>query len=77
MEKEDIDYVKLCAEQEADKAYICLEELLNTLRLLRYENTERYKTLSAAFVELSIIVQHGIEVFEHNNDENSEKDWWG
>lgn len=76
MEKEDIDFVRFCAQNEAEKAYICLDELLNTLRLLHYEHTEKYKEISAAFVALNLITRYGIEVFEinayeleHNNSE--------
>ena len=76
--EEDIDYLKHCAIQEADKAYIALDDYLNTLRILHYEHTEKYKTLSAAFVALSIITRYGIEVFEINADEHEhkEKEWW-
>ena len=78
MEKEDIDFVRFCAQNEADKAYVTLDELLNTLRLLHYEHTEKYKEISAAFVALSIITRYGIEVFENNTyeHEHKEKEWW-
>jgi len=76
--EEDIEYVKYCATQEADKAYVTMNELLISLRLLGYQHTEKYKTLSEAFVALSLITRHGIEVFEINTDEHEhkEKEWW-
>ena len=76
--EEDIEYVRYCATQEADKTYESLNNLLNTLRIFHYEHTEKYKTLSAAFVALSIITRYGIEVFEINTDEHEhkEKEWW-
>jgi hypothetical protein len=74
MDESDIEYVRFCALGEANKAYIILDDLLNSLRLLRLENTEKYKTLSTAFAELGIIIRHGIDVFENNTDEH--KEWW-
>ena len=73
MDESDIDYVKYCAKVEADKAYIILDEFLNSLRLLGYQHTEKYKEISAAFVTLSIISRYGIEVFENNTDEHEDK----
>lgn len=73
---EDIEYVKFCAKNEADKTYDALDELLTTLRLLHLEHNSKYKTLSAARTELSIIVRYGLEVFETNASEDNEKDWW-
>ena len=75
--EEDIEYVKYCATQEADKAYICLDELLNTLRLLGYQHTAKYKTLSEAFVTLSIITRYGLEAIEDNGSDEHEhnREW--
>lgn len=74
--EKDNDYVKHCATQEADRAYISLEDLLNTLRILNYQNTAKYKTLSEAFVTLSIITRYGIEVFENNTYEREHIREW-
>lgn len=64
MDEADIEYVKYCATQEADKAYVTLDELLISLRLLGYQHTEKYKEISAAFVALSIITRYGLEAIE-------------
>jgi len=76
--EEDIEYVRFCVQNEAENAYESLNELLGSLRLLHYEHTEKYKTLSTAFVELSLITRYGIEVFENNTyeHEHKEKEWW-
>jgi hypothetical protein len=76
--EEDIEYVKYCATQEADKAYFCLDDFLNTLRILGYQHTEKYKEISCAFVAVSLITKYGIEVFENNTDEHEykEQEWW-
>jgi hypothetical protein len=68
---EDIEYVKYCAQQEADKAYSCLDELLNTLRLLNLQHTEKYRVISEAFTALSIVCRYGIDAFEDNNEETN------
>ena len=70
----DIEHVRYCAEVEADKAYVTLDEFLNSLRLLRLENTPKYRTLSEAVVVLSLVTRHGIEVFEINADEHEHKE---
>lgn len=67
---EDIEYVRFCALEEAEKAYESLNELLCSLRLLNYQHTVIYKTLSAAFVELSIITKNGMDVFENDINEH-------
>jgi hypothetical protein len=68
----DIDFVKFCAKNEADKALETLDVLLSTLRLLHYHNSDRYHTLSAALAELKIINMFGIEVFENSDEVNGE-----
>ena len=67
--EEDIDYVKHCAQQEVEKAYISLDDLLNTLRILNYHNTAKYRTLSEAFVTLSIMARYGVEAIENEDSE--------
>jgi hypothetical protein len=74
---EDIDYFKTRAVTEVNTTYNCLDELLQTLRLLKLNNHPKYAVLTDAFKALSIIERFGMDVFENNSDEHehNEKEW--
>lgn len=74
LKQQDVEYIKHCAVEEATKACILMDDLLRSLRLLgyNYDNNEKYRTLSDAFMVLGIIGDYGIEVFEVFKSSESE-----